>query len=450
MPPMLRPSFGSPITCYERDTHTFVQTRNESMEAFLNLPQSEGVDSFMNMAEPKFSESLMSSMNASILSTSAARSPSKDDSGSFLCMADSQILTNSMMQTSMFDETKDINSFLAPFANEDNNVTVKSNVPGDATLTEELSFHQDVVTDPLKDQEEDQEEDPVEDLNVTFTSGSKSAELAENLLNATYSALDVDEDRDAGVDATREAPQLELREELLMGAKTLDSTFDVNFQKENVADMNLTYEKSVSEDNKFQTFSMKTYKAWKKDMDDAGDEADKLNLTFQKPSPPKAAQRKLPIPRQNLSRLPQILQKSNPNLVTGSLSLGKASLRNPGGSHPNIAASNEKQIGSKLSLGRFKGGSEQRLQQVARHVSDLQICAASGGGSTESIESTQSAHSAPDFDDRVSICSDSSRGSYTICKVGNEQFRKIGFRDSEFWDFSYCCKISTKLNSDEY
>ena len=60
------------------------------------------------------------------------------------------------------------------------------------------------------------------------------------------------------------------------------------------------------------------------------------------------------------------------------------------------------------SLGKYKSDSEQRLVGAIRNSTE-QI--GNAGGSTESIESTQSA---PDLDDRLSVCSDSSRSSYTI------------------------------------
>ncbi|XP_008552355.3 probable cyclin-dependent serine/threonine-protein kinase DDB_G0292550 isoform X1 [Microplitis demolitor] len=93
----------------------------------------------------------------------------------------------------------------------------------------------------------------------------------------------------------------------------------------------------------------------------------------------------------NLSRLPQSLQKSNPNLNTGTFKLpgdknkmrsGLYSLRKPGSSES--ASGDDEGFGSKKYC---------KLKYAAQ-------------GSTESIESTQSIASAPDLDDCLSVDSD--------------------------------------------
>lgn len=113
-----------------------------------------------------------------------------------------------------------------------------------------------------------------------------------------------------------------------------------------------------------------------------------------------------------LSKLPQFLQKSNPNLVLTNSSLrgsssGASALDGEyikGCSQPNIAQNVEKLLPSKLLFDKLKSGGS-----VNVHASGFPIKDAIG--STESIESTQSTQSAPDLDDRLSTCSDSSHNS---------------------------------------
>ncbi|XP_011502059.1 PREDICTED: uncharacterized protein LOC105365560 isoform X2 [Ceratosolen solmsi marchali] len=117
--------------------------------------------------------------------------------------------------------------------------------------------------------------------------------------------------------------------------------------------------------------------------------------------------RQIQAPRQ-LSKLPQLFQKSNPNLGASFKSIGKLTMETENdvefvkGSQPNISS-------NMCSLGRFK--SERILQ--TKNNTDFSM-ADSTSRSMESIESTASAHSAPDIEDRLSISSESSRASYTI------------------------------------
>ncbi|XP_072747430.1 uncharacterized protein [Anoplolepis gracilipes] len=152
-----------------------------------------------------------------------------------------------------------------------------------------------------------------------------------------------------------------------------------------------------------------------------------MDSTFCKPLPPKA-QQKRNVPRM-LSKLPKFLQKSNPNLVSSSLkaacgvSAGYASISSIGyikGSQPDIV---QRDIAERSQLSsnklhpydKLESGSEQRLLEQINANTNIQfpIKRVITAGSTESIESTQSAHSAPDLDDRLSTCSDSS--SHNSC-----------------------------------
>ncbi|EGI63107.1 PREDICTED: uncharacterized protein LOC105148476 [Acromyrmex echinatior] len=143
-----------------------------------------------------------------------------------------------------------------------------------------------------------------------------------------------------------------------------------------------------------------------------------MDSTFCKPHLPKI-QQKRNVPRA-LSKLPQFLQKSNPNLVSSSLKnvsgvpIVRTSISSIGyikGSQSNIKQNITKksQLPSKLHpYGKMKSGSEQRLLEANVNTNNQFPMKDVIAGSTESIESTHSVHSAPDLDDRLSTCSDSS------------------------------------------
>lgn len=181
----------------------------------------------------------------------------------------------------------------------------------------------------------------------------------------------------------------------------------------------------TADQRKFYTFTKKSNNPVEKTDAIANENAEvRLNMdsTFCKPLPPKA-QQKRNLPRM-LSKLPKFLQKSNPNLVSSSLKAasgaapGYASISSVGyikGSQPDIVqrdiAERSQLSSNKLHpYGKLKSGSEQRLLEQVNANTNIQfpIKSAITAGSTESIESTQSAHSAPDLDDRLSTCSDSS------------------------------------------
>ncbi|XP_020277439.1 uncharacterized protein LOC109851617 [Pseudomyrmex gracilis] len=152
---------------------------------------------------------------------------------------------------------------------------------------------------------------------------------------------------------------------------------------------------------------------------------------FCKPLPPKKHQQK-----KMLSRLPQFLQKSNPNLVSSSLktvgSMPEHSYANiptigyMKGLQPNVVQNVAKnmQLSSKLHpYGKLKSGSEQRLLEVNVNTNHQFPIKNITAGSTESIESIQSAQSAPDLDDRHSTCSDSS--NHDLCVKGTMNIEEL-------------------------
>ncbi|XP_014484064.1 PREDICTED: uncharacterized protein LOC106749277 [Dinoponera quadriceps] len=192
-------------------------------------------------------------------------------------------------------------------------------------------------------------------------------------------------------------------------------------------------QRDLTADRKFYTFTKKSNNnlAEKKNTENTDKNAEvarpNMDGTFCKPLPKRNAPKMF-------SKLPQFLQKSNPNLVSSSLRTGvslsgSTSLFSAGyikGSQPNILQNVEKSsLPSKLHpFGKLKSGSEQRLVEVnAKNASDFPAKGATG--STESIESTQSAHSAPDLDDRLSTCSDSSHNSCNKRTMNIEQLHQL-------------------------
>jgi len=159
-----------------------------------------------------------------------------------------------------------------------------------------------------------------------------------------------------------------------------------------------------------------------------------MDSTFCKPQLPKAQQKKHAL--RTLSKLPQFLQKSNPNLVSSLLKsaggvpvrTGISSIGYIKGSQPNIVQNiaEKSQLPSKLHLyGKMKNGSEQRLFEANVNTNQFPMKGVIAG-STESIESTHSVHSAPDLDDRLSTCSDSSsHNSCTKQTMNIEQLHKL-------------------------
>jgi len=160
-----------------------------------------------------------------------------------------------------------------------------------------------------------------------------------------------------------------------------------------------------------------------------------MDSTFCKPQLPKAQQKKHAL--RTLSKLPQFLQKSNPNLVSSSLKsaggvpirTGISSIGYIKGSQPNIVQNTveKSQLPSKLHpFGKMKNGSEQRLLEANVNTNNQFPMKGVIAGSTESIESTHSVHSAPDLDDRLSTCSDSSsHNSCTKQTMNIEQLHKL-------------------------
>lgn len=158
-----------------------------------------------------------------------------------------------------------------------------------------------------------------------------------------------------------------------------------------------------------------------------------MDSTFCKPLVAKEPQKRN-ITR-TLSKLPQFLLKSNPNLVSsslksiGSVPIGRiSSIGYIKGSQPNIVQNiaDKSQLPSKLhSYGKMKSGSEQRLLEANVNTNNQFPMKGMTAGSTESIESTHSVHSAPDLDDRLSTCSDSSSHSCTRQTMNIEQIHKI-------------------------
>jgi len=202
----------------------------------------------------------------------------------------------------------------------------------------------------------------------------------------------------------------------------------------------VTVQKELSDQYKFYTFTKKSNNYIEKtDNIDTNQNAEiprsNMDGTFCKPLPPKTQKRNV---SKMLSKLPQFLQKSNPNLVSGSksrhassLPIGCTDISSIGyikGSQPNIVQNivEKSQLSSKLHpYSKLKSGSEQRLLEMNVNTNNQFPMKVLTAGSTESIESTQSAHSAPDLDDRLSTCSDSSQNSCPKSVMNIEQLHQL-------------------------
>lgn len=109
IPSMLRPKVAS-LSGLMGESQPSSLNR-ESLEAFLDLSQSKGIDSFINLTEPEFADCLMNESQPSLLYSSLISAADESRKNDTLCETDSGILTESMMQTSMFQESLNINSF---------------------------------------------------------------------------------------------------------------------------------------------------------------------------------------------------------------------------------------------------------------------------------------------------------------------------------------------------
>lgn len=331
---------------------------------------------------------------------------------------------------------------------------------------------------------ETQPKDSTLDISFKVPNYNQSTPMNPNVMNATFAAKNVDQPQSA-VYPTLKAPT-SLRRELLAeilrsDERKLDSTYNhipsehpgLRNTKENIhvacneneTDVSPTryhtYKKTAFtatanqytsqnettvpaqkelpvDQRKFYTFTKKSNPIERTD-NTASENIEKranMDSTFCKPILSKM-QQKRNVPRK-LSKLPQFLQKSNPNLVSsslksaGGLPVDRTSMSNIGyikGSQLNIVqnVAEKSRLPSRLHpYGKVKSGSEQRLLEVNVNTNNQFPMKGVIAGSTESIESTHSVHSAPDLDDRLSTCSDSSsHNSCTKQTMNIEQLHKL-------------------------
>ncbi|XP_046834803.1 uncharacterized protein LOC124431220 isoform X2 [Vespa crabro] len=210
---------------------------------------------------------------------------------------------------------------------------------------------------------------------------------------------------------------------------------DQSNSKNELSDCNIvTCTQKDLQSRKFYTFTKKTSSINGKSNIETIEPPSNMDATFCKPvsKPPK---KKLHAPKK-LSKLPQFLQKSNPNLLSNTTktidTTGFSYLPNvrqvKGSCINTIKAIANPMTNIPYSLGKLRSGSEQRLPHVDINTTFQKP---NSGGSTESIDSTQSAHSAPDLDDRLSMCSDSSHNSYNVRTTNMEQLHQIVYTQEE-------------------
>ncbi|XP_078042871.1 uncharacterized protein LOC144473129 [Augochlora pura] len=496
-----------------------------SMEIFLNMSHSKGIDSFINLVESGLSEPLMNVSQPSIFYSSITSLP-RDDSlcsanydkedepqedsknlhinetfsvaeepvnnGSYCLFAANKTLTNEADDIKL-NETYNAESPIMGLSNPDKNKHSTINLSStfvnkdDGTM-DLLQLENDKKQDlsilnatycaseieeaeqklPIKNEMQDVRSQPCSRYNSTILNNLEclvrcpssttnstnqnnaldspfkfSVSLGNHstpkiVLNSTYQAKDKLIEKPLvshiAMNSTFKAPT-SLRKELLAEIhRSADEENKYNTYKKDSSVNRIKSQTETANDagacvlsaqnKKYYTFTKKSnVHGGKTDMENT-ESLENVDSTFVKPLA-KLQKSKQRIPR-SFSKLPQFLQKSNPNLVSNSLkTVSKTGCTNPSsigymkGSQPNIV---EKSVTNKLyALGKMKSGSEQRLLEL--NTGELQMMGA--GGSTESIESTQSAHSAPDLDDRLSTCSDSSHNSYTVQPMNIEQLHQI-------------------------
>ncbi|XP_011296769.1 uncharacterized protein [Fopius arisanus] len=486
----------------------------ESLEAFLDMSQSKGIDSFINMVEPEFHESLMNISRPSFLQTTISNPSMHSSCGtSNPGMADSQILTESMMQTSMFSESDggiDSISFSesssrnwldssAATVLRDSSIcdTDTTFTPSKFQTTATIIHNQEIITvnrtfDRLPSSNttilsdtitfEDNPNNPrlntteVKNSNESFNSGTSFSQVAlnstfqksvcekvkeeeveqgETSSNSTFKAPgcakvkdDVNEPEEMSSNSTYVAgtndeitfPSSEYSDEHLPNwpdgvapsqdeePKSLDMTYStrdsamlkesLNIIKNDDMPVNRyqTYRKStaVSKTHLINKLVKPTGKtSLQYDENYRGKSMEMLNKMSGRTLDSQDIYTKLNGPK-SLSRLPQTLQKSNPNLQSQSSTMTRGR--------------STRMIQSKFGFQPLGRGVMRNGQISTNRLNSLVKAQGEGDktdtrNSSESIESTLSTYSGPDFDDGLSTCSD---GSHPLnCEKSSDHLYKM-------------------------
>ncbi|KAK2580115.1 hypothetical protein KPH14_012393 [Odynerus spinipes] len=526
IPFMLKATMG--VNSFVPDD-ALVASGRESMEAFLNMSSSKGIDSFINLVEPEFGDTLMNISHPSILYSSIISLASSEldntitenknedkisINNTFTSKSTSKKMNlNDTYDTDMHNDVSSnakieqacIEVLSSTFTNpSDLNVTIVKSQSTEASNSLDTTYHctnakegkKQTMDKPMFDLKVEKNEKqcpnnmalPVQNNCANLVPhvtvfGNKQPSKHENLLNETFKSINKNSNPcQSFMNSTclpaEEIPSLrrELLTEIqrsgryklhsvysnasdepfaqLKAKENIDVTYDSSLIQKSIIPIENkynTYRKLPSEDQrnsqnelpncnivtctqkdlqsrKFYTFTKKTGNINGKNSLETVEQFSNIDTTFCKPAP-KSPKKKLHAPK-TLSKLPQILQKSNPNLLLNTTKTiditGYSHIPNVGqvrGSYINAMQNIAKPITNKsCSLGKLRSGSEQRLPHVDINATFQKP---SSAGSTESIDSTQSVHSAPDLDDRLSVCSDSSRNSYNVRTTNMEQLHQI-------------------------
>ena len=180
---MLRPKTNQVLAALLSESPSSISSQT-SMEAFMNAGRSkEGLNSLLSdMSDPDLSHLLMNISQPSLLYSSIISDGKGDESVhpvGLENLVDSQILTDSMMEASMFKEVQDIN-MIAAFLKQNNDCTVLE----DKTLCK--SFDADdktFVTDQLGDKTYLHIDNDQTSPNGTFISNENSKKNNETYLS---------------------------------------------------------------------------------------------------------------------------------------------------------------------------------------------------------------------------------------------------------------------------
>ncbi|XP_015119222.1 uncharacterized protein LOC107042619 [Diachasma alloeum] len=469
----------------------------ESLEAFLDMSQSKCIDSFINMAEPEFNDSLMNISRPSFLQTTMSNHSMHSICGmTNIEMADSQILTDSMMQTSMFNEMDGdiVNVNLSQtidknWLDSSAAATVLKDISandGDKTFTP-IDFQREIsnidnqhqhlcsinktfnrlpssdssnlsrtITDSEKSWTCLNTIEQAKNFNKTFSSNSSFSKIS---LNSTFKTPGYDDEiknniieqedemssNTTYVAATANDevtfPFTQYTEEPTTIAQNNEPTsLDVTYSKRDVIMLNESINNIIklspsTEDeiyqgqndgmpvNRYQTYRKSTAINKIDSVNKLANPIGKIPLNYDENYRGKSMEildklssktldsqqiyTKLNGPK-SLSRLPQTLQKSNPNLRSHNSTFAKGKTTT---TTTTTKITRQSKFGfQSIGRGIMKNGQpivSNRLTNLAK-VQGAEFDKTHTRNSNESIESTLSTYSGPDFDDGLSTCSDGS------------------------------------------
>lgn len=218
VPPMLKSSAKTAVNILSDDNFSVISGQ-ESMEAFLNMSQSKGIDSFINLGEPEFNDLLMSTSQPSILYASII-SPNEltfMENSTIISVTNKNAARNYVIEESNSNNNKTFvmqnaddtftldkiscTNTLSNIGREsvqldkDLNVTYDAEAPIETSapqsnLSKDVTLSSTFITEPKADttfvQLSDEANNDVKPLNTTYLSSAKDAERKNSIESDTY------------------------------------------------------------------------------------------------------------------------------------------------------------------------------------------------------------------------------------------------------------------------